>query len=344
MGALLPLTGDIAEYGKRCKAGIDLAVKQINERGGINGALLNVIYEDSRGIPRDGVTAFQKLVSVDKVKAVIGPVASSVALAVEPIATKNRVILFSPAASSPKLTGISEYFFRDWPSDVFEATVLAEFVHSKLGLRAIAILYVNNEYGIGLKSEFMRRFQELKGTVPIVESYEQGASDFRSQLTKIKAAEPNAVYLAGYHREMAAATKQIRELGMSMQILGDGDYGVQELLKIAGSAAEGAIFSIPEYDPTRGGESMRLFAESFRKEYGSEPSIFEANAYDAVMLLAVAIAKVGVSTDRIADHLASIKNYDGASGTISFGPDREVVKPVSIKVVRDGAFTYYGQN
>lgn len=340
-GAVLPLTGDIAEYGRRCKDGMDLAVEEINAAGGVQGRKLTIIYEDSRGTPRDGVSALQKLIGVDRVKVVVGAVASSVTLAMEPIATKNRVILFSPASSSPKLTGISRYFFRDWPSDVFEATALAEFVRSELKLSSVAVLYVNNDYGLGLKNEFIRRFTELGGSVPVVDTYEQGASDFRTQLAKVKAANPDGAYLAGYHREMAAATKQIRELGIDTQVLGDGDYGVDELLEIAGNSAEGAVFSIPEYDPKTGPEAVKKFAAAFRERYGKEPTNFEANGYDAVKILCQALASVGADTDAVSDYIASLKHYQGASGDISFDEKREVVKPVSIKMVKDGKFVVH---
>ena len=340
LGSVLPLTGNIAEYGKRCKAGAEYAVSEINASGGINGKQIEIIYEDDAGDPKNGVNAIQKLISVNHVKIVIGAVASSVSLAIEPIATKNNVILFSPASSSPKLTGISPYFFRDWPSDVYEATVLAEFVHNELKLSRVAILYVNNEYGIGLKDEFKRRFLQLGGQVAVIDSYEQNATDLRAQLTKIKDSNPEAIYLAGYHRDMAVATRQIRELGIPAQILADADYGVEELLQIAGSSAEGAIYSIPEYDPKKS-EPAKRFSQGFRSRYRTEPSIFEANAYDCVQIIAKAIATVGTDTTKISDFIAGIRNYQGASGDISFGLDREVVKPVAMKQVKDGKFVPY---
>ncbi len=344
VGAVLPLSGDIADYGKRCKAGMDLAAQEINQSGGIDGKELLILYEDSLGRPKDGVSALQKLIGVDDVRFVIGAVSSSVTLAMEPITTRHKIILFSPASSSPKLTGISRYFFRDWPSDVLEATVLAEFVHSEVQLATVAVLLVNNDYGIGLKDEFVRRFTQLGGEVPLVEFYEQGATDFRTQLAKIKARSPQGIYLAGYHREMAFATKQIRELGINCQILGDADYGVQELLEIAGLAAEGAFFSIPEYDPSSDAQAVKVFAKAFQDRYGSAPTIFEANGYDAVKIIAQAIASVGPDPDSVSDFIASLENYRGASGDISFDEKREVVKPISIKKVENGAFVLHTQS
>ena len=312
VGALLSLTGDIAEYGQRVKKGVDLAVEEINSSGGINGSKLQIVYEDTKGFAKDGVNGAQKLMTDKSINMIIGPISSSVALAVEPMTSKNKIILFSPAASSPKLTGISKYFFRNWPSDVFEASVLAEYVWNELKIKNAAILSVNNDYGIGLTNEFKKKFEELGGKILLIEQYPQNANDFRFQLTKIQKYKPTAIYLAGYHREMAYATKQIKEMGIKCQILGDGDYGVQELLDLTGSASEGAVFTIPKNDFT---DSIALlFKERFNKKYNLEPSVFEANGYDAVYILKQAVMKVGFNTDSISSYIGSLKDYHGAAG------------------------------
>lgn len=342
LGAVLPLSGDIAEYGKRCKAGIDMAVAEVNASGGINGRSLKVVFEDSRGLPKDGVTTFRKLIDVHHVQAVIGSVESSSTLAMAPIATQERVVLFSPASSSPKLTGLSPFVFRNWPSDVFEAQTLAGFVHKELGIESAAILYVNNDYGVGLKDEFQKRFVQLGGKVTAAETYEQGANEFRSQLAKLKDTNPQALYLAGYHKEMGMASKQARELGIKCQILGDADYGVQELLTIAGSAAEGVVYATPSYDPQSNDTAIRTFADAFRRANGKEASIFEANGYDAVMILASVMKRGAMTGADIAKAIAAIKDYPGAAGNTTF-TSGDVVKPARVMTVRDGKFVEYAK-
>jgi len=338
IGAILPLTGDISEYGKRTKMGIDLAIDEINGNGSPFKNRYNIVYEDDKGVPKDGVNSVQKLIDINKINYIIGSVSSTVTLAILPIIDQRKVILFSPAASSPKLTGMSSYFFRDWPSDLLEATVLSDFAFKTLKFKKISILYVNNDYGIGLRNEFIRHFKELGGSILNDESYAQSATDFRSQLDKIKNSKPEAIYLSGYHREMAIATKQIKEVGIPCQILGNADYGVQELLEMTGTASEGAIFSIPEYLPNDTTSSIKHFTMEFRKKYGKEPSIFEANGYDALMVIAQAIDAVGNDTKRVSDFISSLKHFKGASGDISFDQKREVVKPITIKTVENGAF------
>jgi branched-chain amino acid transport system substrate-binding protein len=336
IGALLSLSGDIAEYGQRVKKGIDLAVEEINASNGVDGKKIEIIYEDTKGYPKDGVNGAQKLLSDKDIRLIIGPIASSVALAVEPLTTKNKVILFSPAASSPKLSGISSYFFRNWPSDVLEAAILAEYVKDTLKIDNVAILYVNNDYGIGLSNRFKQRLEELGGKILTIETYLQDAKDFRAQLAKIKSLNPSAIYLAGYHREMAYATKQIKEMGIKCQILGDADYGVQELLEITGNSSEGAIFSIPATDFNDSITS--LFHQNFVKKYNTEPSTFEANGYDAVYILKKSIEVVGYNTDSITNYISKIKNYHGAAGLQTYTIDGDVIKPIAIKQVKNNQF------
>lgn len=342
VGAILPLTGDISEYGERCKKGIDLAVEGINKQGGINGKTVEIIYEDSKGAAKEGVGAAQKLININKVNAIIGAVASSVTLAIEPIASQNEVILISPASSSPRLTGISPFFFRTWPSDVIEANVLADFAFKKLNIKTVAIIYVNNDYGIGLKDEFKKTFVNLKGKVVFSEGYPQNNKEFRSILTKVKAKKAEAIYLAGYHREMAFATKQIKEMKIRAQILGDADYGIEELLTITKNAAEGAIYATPTYEPQKGSKTMLGFADSFRQKYGKEPSIFEANAYDAMKILSLAIRNAGYDGKKIADYISKLRDYDGASGSITFEKG-DVRKTIAIKTVNGGKFVDFSK-
>ncbi len=333
IGAVLPLTGDIAEYGQRVKKGIDLAIQEINSQN--TSVSIDVIYEDSEGKPNKGLFAAQKLLSDGKVEIIIGAVSSTVTLAIEPLTTKKKVILFSPAASNPKLTGISPYFLRNWPSDVLEAKVLSDYAYKSLNISSVSILYVNNDYGIGLMNEFKQNFESLGGKVKAIETYNQAEVDFRSQLSNIKLNEPDAIYLAGYHKEMANATIQIFELGIDSQILGDADYGVQELLEITGNSSEGAIFVIPETDDNN--STALKFKNAFKDKYNSEPSIFEANGYDCIKLIFDALQSGCDNNSDIVDLINNLKNYGGAFGKLTFS-EGDVIKPISIMKVQDNSF------
>jgi branched-chain amino acid transport system substrate-binding protein len=343
LGVVLPLTGDISEYGKRCKNGIDLAIEEINALGGVHGKMLAALYEDDKGVPKEGVAALLRILEDKKIQVVIGAVSSSVSLALVPIATERKVVLFSPASSSPKLSGASRYFFRNWPSDVLEGKEIAMFAFDSLGVKRVAILWVNSDYGLGLRGEFRKNFEARGGTITQDESYSQNATDFKTQLSKIVSSRPQAIYLAGYHREMAFATKQAMELGLRIQLLGDADYGVAELVDIAGKSAEGAIFATPAYEANESDSSMRSFAFKFETKYGNAPSVFEANAYDAVRIIVKVLSEGASSGDEIARAISRIQNYEGAAGRTSFDENNDVVRPTSIKIVKNGKFINFGR-
>ncbi len=331
IGVLLPLTGNIGEYGERVRKGIELAREEIRD------IKIEVVYEDTQGIPRLGISGAKKLVDVDKVRYIIGAVSSSVTLAVEPITTRKKVLLFSPASSSPKLSGISPYFVRNWPSDDLEAKAMAKFAYGNLNIRNVVIFYVENDYGLGLKDTFKNTFETLGGKVLGAERYSLNNVDFRAFISKYKDKFPDidAFYIGGYHREMASFVKQLRELGYRGTILAATNFSVPEAIKLAGKYAEGVYVSTPYIDFSRG--RAKEFYEKFKKKFGYEPSQFEANGYDALMLIAEGIKQYDYEdTLEVANYIKSLKNYEGAGGIMSFTEKGDVIKPIAIKIVQNG--------
>ncbi len=341
IGVVLPLTGDTAEYGTRCKDGVQLAVAEINSTGGVGGTTVQAVYEDYGGKPQEGVAAMQRLCSQRNVAAIVGPVESSVALAMLPLANQYKTVVVSPTASSPDLSGRSRFFFRVWPSDIAEAKAIATFAFERLGVRRAVVLYVNNDYGVGLLTHFRTVFSTLGGQVLGTESYMQGDPNLRPMLAKLAALHPEAFYLVGYHKDLALATKLLRELGSKAQILGSANYGTPELLSIAGSAAEGAIYANPAYDPTDPVGSVEAFRKLYEESRHGEPTMFEANGYDSVMVLAAALRSGARGGEQIAGFISSLSGYQGASGTLSFDKNGDVTKPISIFTVENGKFEPY---
>ena len=240
IGAILPLTGDMATFGESFKNGIDLAIDEANEKG-IHGKKAIVIYEDDRGKGDFAVSAFWKLITSDKVESVIGGVMSSTAMPIAPIAQKEKVVLLSPTATAPALSQFKNYFFRIQPSDVFEGAIMAEFASKQLKAKKLGVLYVNNDWGSGLSKVFISKFGLLGGTIPIVEPYSLGDTDFRSQLTKIKSVNPEYIYLLGYLKELSIILKQMLELGVKSRILSAYSFDDPKLIEVAGDIAENAI-------------------------------------------------------------------------------------------------------
>jgi branched-chain amino acid transport system substrate-binding protein len=339
IGAVLPLTGDAAKYGQAAKKGIELALRDINDRGGINGVKVSVVYEDSQGTPKGAVSALQKLITTDKVPAVIGDLLSSNTLAMAPIANRSKVVVLSPTSSAPKITEAGDYIFRNCASDTFEGTVMAEFVYDKLKITRVAIIYINNDYGVGIRDVFKKTFSAKGGTIVAEEAFPQGATDFRNQIAKVKATKPQAVYIVGY-RELGQLLKQAAELGIKSQFLSTVMFEDPEILKVAGKAAEGVIYSARAYDPDGKDEHIQKFVKAFRAKYGEIPDIFAALSYDAMKILGLAMERGGFTGDGIKKALYAIKHYPGVAGEVTFDHNGDVIQPATLKMVKDGKFVY----
>lgn len=339
IGAILPLTGDGAVYGIKEKEGIDLAVSEVNSTGGIQGQQVRVIYEDSKGESTSAVSALQKLITQDKVQVVFGDAFSSPTLAMIPIIDKNRVILMSPSASSPKLSNSSQYFFRVWPSDIAEGAVAAEIAMQKLQLKKLAVLHGNNEYGIGLKEVFASTISKLGGSVVIVETYNEGDSDFRAQLTKIKKNSPDGIYLAGYAKEFAKILIQAKELDVKVQFMSCGTFHEPEILKIAGNAAEGVVFVQPFFDENSNDPVVQKFVKNYEVKFKSKAGVYAAHAYDAASIIFSTIKEKGMIIDDIRNALLNLINYQGATGSTSIMPGGDVIKQSRVMTVKNGNFT-----
>ncbi len=339
IGALLPLSGSTATYGINAKNGIALAVEEVDAAGGVNGRSIEIVYEDTQADPQIGSVGARKLIAVDDVPVIIGPMASPVTLAVAPIAEENHVVIFSPSSSAPAITTVGDYVFRDCLSDSYEGVVLAALAFDTLGELTAAILYINNDYGKGLAQVFEEEFTRLGGKVVALESFEQDTTDFNDQLGKIKEANPETIVLIGY-AEMAEILKEARELGMEQQVLSSVMFDNPGILEKAGDAAEGVLFTTWTPDPATPSVALQSFEVAYRQKYGSQPGIFAAEAYDALNILAKVIQESSYSADAIKAALYGVRDYPGASGSISFDRNGDCTKPIFVKKVENGKFVY----
>jgi len=339
LGHIAPLTGDVAIYGEWETQGIDLAVEEINAKGGINGRQLVVIHEDDQFDPATMTNALNKLITVDKVPAVIGEPSSTGTLALAPIAERNKVVLISDAAAAISISNAGEYIYRVFPSNALEGQKLVE-ISSSLNLTDGAILYINNDFGIGLAKEVNDRFVSKGGTISISEGYSPDATDFRTSLTKIKEKNPKAIFLLGYPKDMAMILKQARELGINSQFLAPDTFNDPQILEQAGSAAEGVIFVYPSNgDPAK----WQQFSDKIKNKYGNttDVNIITAMAYDTTNVLAAAM-KNGFTGSEIKTGLDQIKDYPGVTGNITFDKNGDVVsRLMAVGIVKDGKFEEY---
>lgn len=341
-GVVVPLSGDASNYGKSAQQGIDLAVKEINAAGGVMGKQLRPIYEDDKAAAKDGVTATQKLINIDKVPVIIGGIVSAVTLAAAPVSESNNVVWLSPTSSAPAITNAGNYIFRNWPSDDLEGKIMADFAHSK-GYKKIAILQVQNEYGEGIVNVFKMNFEKQNGSIPVLEKYNQTETDFRSILTKALNSKPDAIYCVGYYTDVALATKQAREQGAQVPVLATTTIEDPKFVEIGGSAVEGVVYPLASgFDPESTDSTVQKFKIAFKNQYNEEPGFVAAQSYDCVYLLKQAIDNArGYTGADIQKGMAQIKNFPGVTGTTSFDSNGDVVKLIKLKAVKNGKFVPY---
>ncbi len=324
IGFMGPLTGDAASYGESIKRGVDLALKDSGLRN------IKIIYEDSKCEPKEAVSAVNKLISVDNVIAIVGEVCSGATLAAAPIAEEKKIVMISASSTSPAITKAGEYIFRTVPSDALQGDFGANLVYNK-GYRKLAILYSNEEYGVGFEKVLRESFEKLGGQVVASEKFERGASDVSSQVTKIKESGADAIYIISNSPDSAvAALKKIKEQGINAALIGSEGLKSDDIIKGAGSAAEGLIL-------TSVSSGTSSFRENHKRVYGTEPGPFAAQAYDAFKALSLTLKEGAKTGAAVKNELYDVK-FKGASGSIEFDSDGEVSGNYEVYVVRNGKF------
>lgn len=343
IGHLASTTGDTATFGVSADEGLRLALDEINAAGGVLGRKIRVITEDDRSLADEAKAAVNKLISNDKVVAVIGEIASSRSLAAAPICQDAEIPMLSPGSTNPKVTEVGDYIFRSCFIDPFQGTAVAKFAMENLKLKKFAVLYpVNSDYGVGLRQFFKEAVAKRGGTITEDLAYTEGKDvDFRAQLTKIKSTNPEAIFVSGYYTEAGLIAQQARELGITVPLLGGDGWDSDKTIAVGKSAVEGCYFS-NHYSQEEDRPAVKKFVEDYRKKYnGKIPDAMAVLGYDAMKLMADAISRAG-STDgaAIRDALAATKDFPGASGVITIDENRNAKKSAVILKIEGGTFRY----
>jgi branched-chain amino acid transport system substrate-binding protein len=336
IGFIGPLTGDGGNIGENAKAAIEIAVAEVNEAGGIDGRELEVIYEDGQCLGKEASNAASKLINVDKVPVILGGACSGETLAFAPAAEEAKVVTLSYCSSAPAITDAGDYIFRNYPSDTFQGAHAATYAKETLDAAKVGILYVNADWGVGIKDVFKKEFEALGGEVVLEEGYDQQSRDLRTQLTKVKDADPDLVYFLGYTEASIPGIKQAAELGIAVPILGGDAWDDPKIFQEAGTAADGIKYVVP--DAVLGEE----FEAKLKEKVGSdEIAVCTPSAYDALKLMAQVIEKVGTDSEAIKDELYNTTYTGGVSNaTISFDENGDLKGAnYVVKVVKDGVAT-----
>lgn len=345
VGANLEMTGGSASYGISSKNAIELAFKEINEKGGINGKQLELVVADNKSEAAEATNAMQKLVSQDNVVAVIGPNLSSSVIAASAINNSAKVLDIAPMATNPYVTvdqasgKTKDFNYRTCFIDPFQGTVMAKFATAELGVGNAAVLIDNSsDYAKGLAQFFKENFVKEGGAVTAEESYLQKDTDFKATLTKIKATNPDFLYVPGYYQEVGLIVKQARELGMNMPIAGGDGWESAKMPEIAGAAALNNTYFSSLYSPEDSSDINKNFVAAYEKAYGQKPDVFAALSYDSALLVAEAIKNAG-STEpaKISEAMAKINGFSGVSGSVTFDDKHNPVKSAVILEYKDGA-------
>jgi branched-chain amino acid transport system substrate-binding protein len=338
IGAVLPLTGEAAHWGIPPRHAAEFAIEEINAAGGTGGRTLKLALEDDRCRPADGVAAFNRIMAAATPPVVLGAVCSGVTLAMAPLAVQSKTVLISPASTSPKITNAGDFIFRVIPSAGLRGRLLADYLYNDKGLRNVAALYINNEGGIGGRDTFAAPFTQLGGAVVVEESYAQGTTDIRAQLTRIKASNADGVVVGSYPSDTVLVLQQARELRLRQPLFFQTEAVENpDVLREAGEAANGAVYIL---SAPASGEAPKKFAAAYAAKFGNRPELFAAEAYDIVRLVAGAIAAGKdrpVSGVSIRDALRQTRGYAGASGTITFDEHGDVIKPFAIRTIELGS-------
>ncbi len=335
IGVLVPLTGAAASYGENSKMGAALAVEEFN--AGHPELKVELISEDSRGEAAQGVKAAQKLLDIDQVVAVVGCVTSGVTLAVAPAMNAKHVPIVSPGGSAPNIRDAGDFVFRTWPSDVFEAAAMADHLKNKK-IQRLAILRVNNEYGLAMEKALS---QKLAPPTQVVasESFDQGAREMRTQLLKIKEAQPDALFFVGFPEAAIALAPSLSAAGLKIPLFATSGFEDPQVPAKTGGVLEGTIYAKPLADSP----AAESFRRAYKERYKGDPGITSDTAYDAAALalrgVAAAISsKQPVTGDFIHDYLLQVRDYAGASGVLSFDDKGDVIKPVGLFTLHNGQY------
>jgi branched-chain amino acid transport system substrate-binding protein len=343
-----PLTGPAASYGENIKSGVETQVEEINAAGGINGVQVEVAYFDELCDPKEAATVAPNIARDQDIIGVVGHVCSSAHLAALDTYVRQGIPIISPTATNVTISEQNKdraglvWSFRNVYLDDYQGSFLANYAKDIMGLSKIAVFYENNDYGIGLKDAFVNEAKKIGLTVVGEEGYVKGATDFTPQLTKLRGAAPDGLFISGYYNEGALIAAQAVNLGMNIPKFGADGLDNVDYINLGGDAANNTFMTVP-FLAAAAPEQAQDFIQKFETKYKRDLDWMSANAYDAAGMFAAAVAAVGADRAKIRDYLAAIdapeKAYVGITGPTYFNAKGDPEKNAFVKMVKDGVFT-----
>lgn len=345
IGFMGPMTGDNANYGVLCSQAVKLAVDQFNAKGGIDGIPVTLIIEDSEGNVEKGLSAIEKLSSSDKIVGLIGPVFTGVSFAVGERCQNEGLVMISPSATHKDITAIGDYVFRTVVSDGLQGEVAGRYFSEVLGYKTMGVLYAKNDYSQGLYEGMTASFEGAGGKVIIAETCQVGDKDFKTQLTKIRAANPDAIYIPNYTAEMAQILEQASQLGITIPFVSCDGFSNPDIYNLAGDFTDGVIYVGPAQ--VAESDAYKQFVADYTKSFGVGPDSFATNAYDGTNLMLAALTKIYRETGKfdrktLRDAIAATKDYPGVTGLVNFAENGDLIAYQGIYKVEGTTPRYLG--
>jgi branched-chain amino acid transport system substrate-binding protein len=335
------LSGRTSNFGQSTKAGVEMAADEINKAGGIDGRQIQILSEDDEGRPEKAATVVTKLIDQDRVVALLGEVASGNTLAAAPKAQSSKVPMISPSSTNPAVTQVGEYISRVCFIDPFQGDVMAKFAANTLKAKKAAIMLdFNSPYSRGLTEFFEASFKKLGGEIVNKQAYTQGDRDYKGQLTAIRSANPDVIYVPGYYGEVGVIAKQAKQLDIKVPLLGGDGWDSTQLWDLGGDSLNGDYIS-NHYSVDDPSPAIQKFVAAYKARNGNVPDALAALGYDAMMVLADAIKRAG-STEgaKLKDAINATKGFAGVTGVITIDSNRNAVKPAVVLRLKDRKYEY----
>jgi len=332
IGVILPLTGTSADAGENVRKGLELAKSEINSKAQ-NNYRINIMYEDSQYDAKLAINAINKLILQDKTKFIISADGSTQFLAITQIAEQNKVILITPASQADKVSTEGDYIFRTQVSTAQDAEFISDYLNKK-ELGKVGIIALNTDYGKSFVNAFSKYYKKKISTI---EYHSKDASDFKDIIVKFDSENIDTILLVTIRQSGGLILKQSKELGLNFKFYGTSAIEGQDVLDIAKESANDLIYSYP-FDDTSNNPNMKKFQEKFFELYNKKAEMYSVNSYDTLMLLSKCFEEVGIETDNVRDCLYGIKDYQGASGVLTFDANGDVKKEFILKTVKGGKF------
>ncbi len=341
VGEFASLTGKEATFGTSSHEGTELAFEEINAAGGVLGKKIELLTEDNQTKASESKNIVNKLIHRDGVVAILGEVASGRSLEAAPIAQDAKIPMISPASTNPAVTVTGDYIFRICFIDPFQGTVMANFVTKTLKAKKVAVLTdAKSDYSKGLAKYFKEQFAKNGGAIVSELDYNGGDKDFKGQLTSIKSAAPDAVFLPGYYNDVALVAIQAKELGLATPLFGGDGWESESLLQVGKDAVEGHYFST-HCSPEDTSPKMTAFVAAYKKKYNKTPDAMAALGYDSAYVLAEAMKRAGTTEGpKLRDAIAATKDFEGVTGKFSLDAKRDAVKSAAILQIKNGKFKF----